>query len=61
MPSACLGLRLRIAGAVANPGTGIALQLTRDGRRLAIQRCSDLPDRLPGFMKPGNRTPFLKR
>ena len=30
------------------------LQLARDGRRLAIHSCSDLPDRLAGFAKAGN-------
>ena len=60
-PAPGLGLRLRIGGPVTDLGTGVALQLARDRRRLAIQSCSDLPDRLPGFMKPGNRTAFLDR
>jgi hypothetical protein len=42
-------------------GDVVAVQLARDGRRLAIQSCSDFPDRLPAFMKTGNLTPFLDR
>src|SRR5690606_39878529 len=38
----------------------VALQLPRDARWRAIQSCSDLPERLPGFAKPGNRTALLK-
>jgi hypothetical protein len=60
-PAPGIGLRLRIGGLITDFGTGVALQLARDGRRLAIQSCSDLPDRLPVFMKTGNRTAFLDR
>ncbi|MEG3086628.1 hypothetical protein U1739_04585 [Sphingomonas sp. PB4P5] len=61
VPAPRLGLRLRIAGPIADLRAAVALQLARDCRRLAIQSCSDLPLRLPGFMKPGNRTSFLER
>jgi hypothetical protein len=46
---------------VANFAAAVPLQLAGNRRRLAIQSCSNLPDRLPGFMKPGNRTALLKR
>src|SRR3546814_6496676 len=55
-PAPGFGLRLRIGGLVTDLGARVAPQLARDGRRLAIQSCSDLPDRLPVFMKTGNRT-----
>src|SRR3546814_1453480 len=54
-PAPGIGLRLRIGGLVAPLGADVALHLARDGRRLAIQSCSDLPDRLHGLMKKGNR------
>src|SRR5690606_6073725 len=60
-PAPGLGLRLSIGGLATDFGARVAPQLARDGRRLAIHSCSDLPDRLPGFMKPGNRTAFLHR
>jgi len=56
-----IGLLLGRAGLVVDLHAGVALQLTRDGQRLAIQSSSDFPDRLPAFMKAGNRTPFLDR
>ena len=60
-PAPGVGLGLGIGWPVADMSTAVALQLAGDGRRLAIQSCSDLADRLPGFAKPGNRTPFLER
>src|SRR3546814_3948613 len=60
-PAPGFGLRLRIGQLVTDLGARVAPQLARDGRRLAIQSCSDLPDRLPVFMKTGNRTALLKR
>lgn len=36
-PAPGIGLRLRIGGLITDFGTGVALQLARDGRRLAIQ------------------------
>src|SRR3546814_5184972 len=60
-PAPGFGLRLRIGGLVTDLGARVAPQLARDGRRLAIQSCSDLPDRLPVFMKTGNRTALPKR
>jgi hypothetical protein len=60
-PAPRRGLLLGVGGAVADLGALVAPQLPGDGRRLAIQSCSDLPDRLPAFMKAGNLTPFLDR
>ena len=60
-PTPGIGLLLGITRSIADLGTAVALQLAGDRRRLAIQSCSNLPDRLPGFAKPGNRTPFLER
>src|SRR3546814_8828436 len=54
-PAPGIGLRLRIGGLVAHLGAAVALHLARDGRRLAIQSCSALPDRLPVFMKTRDR------
>src|SRR3546814_11708392 len=60
-PAPGLGPGLRIGGLITDLGTGVALQLARDRRRLAIQSCSELPDRLPVFMKTGNRAAFRAR
>src|SRR3546814_8033129 len=60
-PAPGLGPGLRIGGLITDLGTGVALQLACDRRRLAIQSCSDLPDRLPVFMKTGNRAAFRDR
>jgi hypothetical protein len=50
-----------IDGPVSNRGPLVALHLARDRRWRATQSCSDLPFRLPGFMKPGNRTSLFQR
>jgi hypothetical protein len=60
-PAPGIGLRLRKGGLVTDLDARVALQLARDRRRLAIQSCSDLPERLPVFMKTGNRAALLKR
>ena len=59
-PAAGRGLCLSIGWLVANFAAAVPLQLAGNRRRLAIQSCSNLPDRLPGFMKPGNRTALFK-
>src|SRR5690606_37140287 len=59
-PVPCLRLLLGIARPIADLRSAVPLQLARNRRWLAIQSCSDLPDRLPGFMKPGNRAALLE-
>ena len=44
-PAAGVGLLIGIAGLVAQRGGAVAGQFSSDGRRLAIQSCSNLPDR----------------
>jgi hypothetical protein len=60
-PAPRSGLLLGIVRPIADLCAAGTLQLARNRRRLAIHSCSDLPDRLPGFAKPGNRTAFLDR
>jgi hypothetical protein len=60
-PAPSIGMGLCIGGLATEPGTTVTLQLARDGRRLAIQGHSDLPDRLPVFMMTGNRAALLNR
>ncbi|KKC23936.1 hypothetical protein WP12_22065 [Sphingomonas sp. SRS2] len=54
-------LLLSVAGPVADLRPTIALQLPLNRRWLAIQSCSDLPDRLPVLMNTGNLTSLFKR
>src|SRR6185312_11294910 len=60
-PSAGPGLFLSVGRFIADFGAAVAFQFARDGRWRAIQSCRDLAERLPVFMKTGNRTPFLER
>ena len=53
-PAPGLAQLLRIVRPIADLRAAVALHLTRDGRRLAIQSCSDLPERMPGGEKLGN-------
>src|SRR2546423_2958944 len=61
LPAPRPGLLLRIGRLVADLPTGIALQLTRDGRRRAIQSCCDLPERSPLGVKRGNGAAVFQR
>jgi len=60
LPAPGAGLLLGIGGLVADLGAMVAFQLARYCRWRAIQSCRDLPDRLPAFMKAGNRAPVFK-
>jgi hypothetical protein len=52
---------LGVAGFIADLDATIALQLARDGRCRAIQSCRDFAERLPVFMKTGNRAALFER
>ena len=60
-PASSLRLLVGITRFVADLLATIALQLARDRRCRAIHSCSDLPERLPVFMKTGNRAALFQR
>ncbi len=59
-PTTRPSLILRVDRPVADLGTSVAFQFPAERRCRAIHSCSDLPTRLPGFLKPGNRTPLFQ-
>jgi hypothetical protein len=59
-PASGSRLLLGIGRLVTHRAAGVALQLSRDRRWRAIQSCRDLPQRLPLFMKTGNRAAFFQ-
>src|SRR5271170_7361686 len=54
-------LLVGVARLIADLDATIALQLARDGRWRAIQSCRDFAERLPVFMKTGNRAALFER
>src|SRR6476646_9168258 len=60
-PAPGFGLLMSIGRLVAHLLAAVAVHFAADGRRLAIQSCSDFPVRPPRATPLGNRTALLER